>query len=396
MAVNALLTLLLLTQEPACTSRMRDRCVRAGGRAFSGGEAELRLFPPDGRGWTAAPVTGARGEALTFTRASSRGCYPYKFATTSGQGTYVDGGTPCVTPDGYRADPASTQLALQSDTFTASVWYRATIDAGNVGPFGTLGAALILDGGLNQVVTVGTASSLTLGCLARAGTGTAIRLTIDAGTSGSTGKNCVVNALPDDGGWTPATCSHTVSNPATVQVACGIPDAGGGNVYVGAMGVWPLAHEGQYVRTTAASVAYNEDDLQVQNLSVLSTAQGCASATAVPLYDSATAVGLGLRGIVGISAAGAALIINLGEYRTTDDVNFARLQLPFGAVAKRVRSVWGSGLAITDGTETGTATFDGTMGSSAATVSIGKLPGFSVFGGTIRDVQLSRRPGGCR
>jgi len=158
-AVSLLLALLVAQpSEESIDEFLRpprvDRVSRASGRSGTG-FAFFEAFPQSGAGTTTAcsttPPTGARGEALTFTRTGNATCSKKGLATTGiadGDLVVMSGNQPRVEYDsagtlGLLVEAARTNNALRSEEFDNAAWTKssATITANAAtAPDGTLTA----------------------------------------------------------------------------------------------------------------------------------------------------------------------------------------------------------------------------------------------------------------
>lgn len=223
--------------------------------------------------------TGARGEALSETRASVQFC-----ESSDGTGTLLPNNRPCITRGGTTAaQGAFTQYALRteeldnagwSDVGTPTVTANSTVSAG-----GTLTADTIDDNdaaafeGRSQSVTVTAAAAYTMSCYAKAGTLAKIRLSLD----GTTGDTTTLSSSS----WTRVSVTDASTSGVSVsaQVLAGTATTDTGTVIVWGCNVTPGSSVRPYTPATSAAVttAAEVPYLTLTNAPALNSIEATAS-----------------------------------------------------------------------------------------------------------------------
>lgn len=198
--------------------------------------------------------TGARGEALSETRASVQFC-----ESSDGTGSLLPNNRLCVARGGTTAaQGAFTEVLLQTealgnpawaDVATPTITSDSTVSAG-----GTLTADTVDDNnaaafeGRSQTVTVTAAAAYTMSCYAKAGTLAKIRLSLD-GTTGDT-------ASLSSSSWTRVSVTDVSTSGVSVsaQVLAGTATTDTGTIIVWGCNVTPGSSLRPYIPATSASV----------------------------------------------------------------------------------------------------------------------------------------------
>lgn len=198
--------------------------------------------------------TGARGEALSETRASVQFC-----ESSDGTGTLLPSNRLCVTRGGTTAAQGSfVQSALRTEEIDNAAWADVgtpTVTANSVvSPGGTLTADTIDDNdgaafeGRSQSVTVTAAAAYTMSCYAKAGTLAKVRLSLD----GTTGDTTTLSSSS----WTRVSVTDASTSGVSVsaQVLVGTATTDTGTVYVWGCNVTPGSSVRPYIPATSAAV----------------------------------------------------------------------------------------------------------------------------------------------
>jgi hypothetical protein len=261
-----------------------DRSPRTGGRAFAkGGRAYafLELFPDTGAGAGAACAgtnpTGAKGEAINFTRATVGTCLKGNATTGIVDGDLVKltSGQPAVMPGGdgsgglgILSEPSRTNDALRSEELCNAYWTNSATCTSDttVAPDGTTTMETLSDSsgaasqGASRSITTSTATKHAWSCFVKAGT--AAIATVSMTGAGDSAGDCsaTVSGLSS----TTATRAYCVSPAAytgsltavTVSVVVGSATSDTGTIKV-----WGCQHEDtattgvtSYIPTVASAV----------------------------------------------------------------------------------------------------------------------------------------------
>lgn len=198
--------------------------------------------------------TGARGEALSETRASVQFC-----ESSDGTGSLLPNNRLCVTRGGTTAAQGSfVQSLLQTEALGNAAWADvatptitsdSTVSAG-----GTLTADTIDDHnaaafeGRSQSVTVTAAAAYTMSCYAKAGTLAKIRLSLD----GTTGDTTTLSSSS----WTRVSVTDVSTSGVSVsaQVLAGTATTDTGTIHVWGCNVTPGSSLRPYIPATSAAV----------------------------------------------------------------------------------------------------------------------------------------------
>ena len=256
--------------------------------------AFFEFAPASGAGMTEAcsctSPTGARGEALTFTRTGAATCSKKGLATTGiANGDLVvcaSNNQPRVEPDadgvlGLRVEAARTNSLLRSDELTVSPWADVgtpTVTDGATSPFGTATADTIDDNdavayeGRSQAVTVTSGAAYTLACYLKAGTASSARLLIDGTAINATSLSSTT--------WTRAEIADAAasSTSITVQVLVGDVTSVTGTVIFGGCDVQNGTYATAYIPTTSAAATRNAESASLTFASTFSNVNGSSLA----------------------------------------------------------------------------------------------------------------------
>jgi hypothetical protein len=425
MPVLGVLLALALTgplEEQDCE---RSRCDRARGDRAGGsrGYAFFEFAPSSGAGMGAACActtpTGAKGEALTFTRASSGTCL--KSGTTSGiaNGDMVTCSTnqPRVMPGGdgsgglgLLVEGARTNTALRSQELDNAVWTDVT--SALAAPVRTANAAVAPDG-------TTTAERLQFpSCVASSGTYSAIGQ-VGAGVAPAT-SSVFLKGVSGSGttSLNNGTGSVTVCTfNSTSWTRCTFSDGAGvtpllGNNCAGTNGpfsatdvyAWGLQIEtgtfaSSYIATTSAAVTRA---VEVPSFAVsLANTTGSLAATVVPLGTSET----NDHGIIALSTAGPTTFRQLLDqagaelflYMSTGGSVSQAGGFP-ALTAKRVAGWWNASTRSVSlgGAAATTNAHSGTTATTLLEVGIYSATAGTNFNGVIKQVCADSAESRCR
>ena len=339
--------------------------------------------------------TGAKGEAMTFTRASTKFC-----ASSDGTGSDLPSGRPCITTSGISVESSRTSPLLRSRELNNVAWSDVgaptTTGDNAVNRNGTLTADTIQDNsaaafeGRQQTVTVTAATAYVLSCALKAGTATTARLSNDGTTCDFTGLSSST--------WTVASCADASSSGvATVQqVLVGNATTVTGTIVVG--GCWLEAGTyatSEIVATSAAATRAGESASVTLSVGVGPSA--CLAASAAWPSTSVGAVNF-----LGLGTAGAGN--NMVLYRTSDTAAGYQIGTTTTAPVVSSMSTTFHRSILSDNAGTRAASWDGTpatapaasMSGAQTTVWIGNFGGSIPTDGVVRLVQIDPNPSRCR
>lgn len=393
--------------------------------------AFFELAPLSGAGMTAAcacaAVTGAKGEAVSWTRGSSayctRGAVGRSGLATvgipAGDMTLCSSNLPRVENDGavlglLVEDALSGQnIAIQAEDFSNIAWTStATVTANTTAPPSTnptsnadtlsdvSGAAIQSS---CQTISTTSATQFTASVYVTAGTLAkgSIRLT---GTGSSTG-DCVFSSTAISGGGafdrlnctSPAAYAGTLT-AVTVCVEVGTVVGDTGTIIAWGADVKPSSlYLTSYVPTTTVAVTRSADVPTVTLYSALPTTDGSAAASFTPEWS--TSVGAPLFYLMSYSGSAEMLYGQgaVGDIRTYDSTTQVIQTTTYTAnVTKRLWSSYtGSAMQVSDTTATASGAFDGSM-LTATSLQLGQQGGSFQNNAILSRVCLDPSPTRCR
>ena len=372
--------------------------------------AFFEAFPASGAGTsgacsTTAP-TGARGETLTFTRASSATCTKTAsggLATTGiadGDLVSLGSGVARVMYDsasvlGLGVEAQGINVLLRSNAPGNALWADVgtpTLVTGLTDPFsGTTGVSIEDDDGAalegrSIAVTVSAATAYFMYCYVKAGTQTAARISIDGTTQDITGLSTTTWSIVEKGDAS----SSGVSIPVQILVGDAVGDTG--TVIWGGCDIKAGAYRTSIAPTAGSAVTRVAETANFPALTGLA-ATGCASATASSEWTTTAA----FQQIINMGATNGASgdvlyqgATTLRMYDGTTEPTVATTWI--AGTPKRVWSSWtGVTQTINNGASSGTGAFDGTMATGV--VSIGSAG--TAFDGIITRVILDTSSTRC-
>jgi hypothetical protein len=267
------------------------------GRSTRGFEQSSGAFfefaPASGAGMGTAcactAVTGAKGEAMTFTRTGNATCYPLGLATSGiTNASLVECGTdlPRVESSGgvlgLRVEGARTNVLTRFIDYANATWADVatpTLTGAQASPWTGTYANLAVQfddndavafEGRTQTVTVTAATQYTMSCLVKAGTLSSWTLSLDGTTASGTGLSSTT--------WSRVTVTDASSSGVAIaaQALNGSVVGDTGTVIWGGCQVEAGAYATSYIPTVAAAVTRNAE---APSLSVGTGSWGCESAS---------------------------------------------------------------------------------------------------------------------
>lgn len=384
--------------------------VFASPTAYSGYAAYAGLPATDGC-HAAANVTGTKGEAITFARASTRFC-PADHATEA-TGVMCASGQVCLVGRRVGLFNTATNAALRSQQFENAAWVatNATVTADtDVAPDGTTTGDTITDadgtnsGAVCQSITTNTAAKWNLSVWLKAGTLAKATITV-TGTGNSAGdQSCGLTGISSTS-WRRYACTSATAYTGSVSAVAVCVVAGTAGSDQGTVSAWGFmatkddneAVLGPYVATTSVTVNRAGETLSIPWSTAALAAAGSGSADifhhTATTGSYATILGLGTAGRIGY--AGYAT----GKMRIYDGA--FELELASVIASPRVTHFafqWGVGgnmslKNVTD-TESATHSFDGSM-TTGASVGIGYSADNGAQNGYVGNVCLSTSTTEC-
>lgn len=333
----------LLGTEAAANrfQRVNSRC--SGGRSSRGLSCEnlalIEIAPASGAGMTApcacANPTGARGEALTVTRASSGFCSKQGAANTGiNNGDLVSCGNDLVRVEpsngvsGIRTEITSTNLLLRASEVDNAVWTKEQ-DAAPRTPTVTADHAAAPDttatadrvqfpattgvqySDYYQAATISTAVGWSCSVYVR---GVSTSGTLDICGQNATGGWVCSDCAFVSGSWSRCSQRRTVTSGATSFCKVGNNSLQNGGVARSANDVWVWGHQGEEkgfatspIITTSATAARAADAVQM-TITDRADTTFCFAATLEPLWAS-TSEGIAgsVMGSVGFSSPASSI-----------------------------------------------------------------------------------------
>ena len=334
--LTALLLILAQNQEPNAENWIRppraERVQRAGGRSGPG-LAFFEFAPASGAGMPAAcsttAPTGAKGEALTFTRASNGTCTKTAtggFATTgiaNGDLIVLSSNQPRVSYDangtlGLLVESSRTNSLLRSEEIDNAAW--AKTGTGVAAPIVTANFAVAPDGATTaeRVQFAATdasglqASYVVQGVVAASANPSGSVFLRGNGTSGvfdvcqqSSGQSCTACAYVS-GSWTrcfPPVCAATTCNLYIGNMSLAAYNGGvarsAADVLVWGGDLEAGAYATSYIPTTSAAVTRSADSAASFTLPSGIGPSGCVAASATWPSSSVGAVNIAAFGSAG-------------------------------------------------------------------------------------------------
>lgn len=256
---------------------LRGRCRGAGRGMTAAPFAFFEFAPASGAGMTAACActtpTGAKGEAMTFTRTGAATCSKQGLATTGiNDGDLVVCGNnnePRVEPSGgvlgLRVEGAKTNPLLRFIDYANATWADVatpTLTGSQASPWtGTYATSAVqFDDnnagafeGRSQTVTVTAATQYTMCCYVKAGTLAKVRLSLDGTTADHTGLSSST--------WSLVSVTDASSSGVAIsaQVLNGTAVGDTGTVTWGGCGIETGAYCTSMIPTVAASATRNTE-----------------------------------------------------------------------------------------------------------------------------------------
>lgn len=410
------LALFGLTLLVASAVEARDRrCYTRGNRTNDCvSYAYFEAFPLSGAGsgtvcGTTAP-TGAKGEALTFTRASNATCTK---TATGGLATtgIADGDLVVLSSNVARVeyDSAGTLMLLMEAGGTNllprynapgnALWSDVgtpVLVTGLADPLGGTAGVSIEDNdgaafeGRSQPITVSAAAATFLYCYVKAGTLDKARISIDGTTQDISGLSAATWSIVEKGDAS----SSGVSISVQILVGNAVGDTG--TVIWGGCDAKAATYRTSLVPTVGAAAARSADAASFPALTALASV-GCASVTASSEWTGNAATATGFAQLINMGAtngaAGDLLYQGVGTLRMYDGTVEPTVATSWTAGSpRRVWSSWtGIVQTINNGSSSGTGAFDGAMATGAIGVGSAGTP----FDGLIGKIILDPNPTRC-
>lgn len=388
-----------------------------------GSYAFFEAFPASGAGTsgpcsTTAP-TGAKGEALTFTRASAATCTRTAsggLATTGiSDGDLISVSTNVARVEydsagtlGLLVESARTNVLLRYIELANAAWADVgtpTLTGSLADPFGGTAGVSIDDNdgaaseGRSQSVTVSAGAAYFMHCYVKAGTRAEATISIDGTTQAITGLSATTWSIVEKADAS----SSGVSIPIQVLVGDAVGDTG--TVIWGGCQVEAGTYRTSIIPTTSAAVTRAKENASINGATFPVTAFSKAATVTVP-WATATSPGTWsmLIGEVGV-ASGSDLFGLSGTVRTQNcsgsctNITSASQTITAG-VAVRFAASQSSGLAsiFKDGTSiTGPSALTAPASPWSTTTGIGDdTAGLGHLNGIISRICVDPSPERCR
>lgn len=291
--------------------------------------AYFEAFPASGGGTTgpcsASAPTGAKGEAITFTRATAATCTTGTNGTRTvgiGDGALVEMSSGQIRQEldgdgvvGFRKEAAATNLLLRFIAIDNAAWADVgtpTLTTGQTSPFvGTYATAAVQiddnDGaafeGRSQAVTVSAGAAHTMHCYVKAGTVAEARISLDGTTADITGLSS---------SWSIVTVTDASSSGVSISAQVLAGDAAGdtGTVIFGGCQVETGSARTSINPTVGTSVTRN-----VEVVSFAPTWPNSASICVIAYYTGPTPVSSAAGGVLEFTGFTSALNESGGNWR---------------------------------------------------------------------------------
>lgn len=287
----------------------------------------------------AGAITGSRGQALTFTRATAKVC-----RTSASTVVALTSGQPAVEHLGLLVEAAHTNLLLRNRDLTNAAWTLSDATAAKTatGPDGVANSASTLtatanNGYVAQAITATGSRTTSVWLRRRTGTGT-IAISRDGG-SNYTAVTSSVSAT-----WARVAVTSSVVNPE-IRIRLG---TSGDEIDVDYVQDEAGAYAHSAIETAGASGTCNKDQPSMAIASGLPWNAGAIQLDFAPLWTTATAVQLidtrpSNTAGVALYVAGTALglVTSNAALQQTDTASGA-LSWTIGQTY-RIRAEWGSG-----------------------------------------------------
>jgi len=351
--------------------------------------------------------TGAKGEAMTFTRTGSATCSPVGLATTGiTNASLVEcaGNLPRVESSGgvlgLRVEGARTNVLTRFIDYANATWADVatpTLTGAQVSPWTGTYANLAVQfddndavafEGRTQTVTVTAATQYVMSCFVKAGTLNTARLSLDGTTADFTGLSSTT--------WSLVTVTDASSSGVAIaaQALNGSTAAATGTVVWGGCQVEAGAYATSMIPTVAAGVTRNED------IPVFSVTRQVTTGSIAMSVDPMSIIGAAAYWAAtdtnGRIPYGASNVVILFDGTTTPSVAPVPAYAP-GTIS-RIGGFWGAGsMTVFGGSATASSAFDGAMGSAGSTLTLGgSAAGGVPFDGIYSRICYDPSPSRCR
>lgn len=357
--------------------------------------AFLEFAPASGAGMGAAcacaAITGARGEAVSLSRAAAAICT--RTATGGLASTGIADGDltscgvniPRVEYDnsgalGVLVEAAATNVLLRSDALTNAAWADVGTPAATDGatdPFGGATGDTLTDDaagafeGRSQTVTVSAATTYTMSCYVKGGTSSRVRLSLD-------GTTCDTSTLSTTS-WSRVSCTDVSSSGVGIsaQVLVGNATTDTGSIIVGGCSVEGGSFATSYIITGAAPANRTAEGAVLIDMGAQAPGANSMSA-AVSITKRATST-IGTTVVLYLNPISHADVSGAGfELYSTDSSATFRCQSGNDAAA-----VVASGTAAAGaGTTRGYCTSSGSGGTTSGAMGVNSMSASAATSGT--------------